>query len=125
MAEIKDCIGKKVKISKSSITIKDDSWKTCGVVRDICKYKDIQLNKQDDYFHILKKVGIWGNRNFDINTCIIKNETMYVFRNIKSKLWCEEHGYFSEEEKQRAEEMEMIYSLLKAAGIEVIECVFV
>ena len=35
MAEIKDCIGKKVKISKGSITIKTEDGKTCGVVRNI------------------------------------------------------------------------------------------
>lgn len=29
MAEIKDCINKKVKISKGSITIKNDEGKTC------------------------------------------------------------------------------------------------
>ena len=57
MAEIKDCIGKNVRISKCSITIKSDDGKTCGVVRDIRKFKDIQPNKTLDYFHILRSMG--------------------------------------------------------------------
>ena len=46
MAEIKDCMNKKVKISKGSITIKDDDNKTCGVVRNIVSLYDLQANKQ-------------------------------------------------------------------------------
>lgn len=125
MAEIKDCIGKKVKINKSSITIKDDNGKTCGVVRNIWKFKDIQFNKQIDYFHMLRKVGAWGNKNFDIDTCIVKDGKMYVFRDAKTIQFHEKHGYFSEDEKQRAKEQEVIYNAFKVAGIEVIECVFV
>lgn len=45
MADIKDCIGKNIKISKCSITIKSNDGKTCGVVRDIRKFRDIQQNK--------------------------------------------------------------------------------
>lgn len=125
MAEIKDCIGKKVKISKGSITIKDDKGKTCGVVQNIWKIKDIQANKQINYFHILRNVGAWGNENFDINTCIVKDGKMYVFRNMKIIQFHEKHGYFSEDEKQKAEEQEAIYNAFRTAGIEVIECVFV
>ena len=46
MAEIKDCIGKHVKISKNSITIKNEEGKTCGVVRNISSLADIHPNKQ-------------------------------------------------------------------------------
>lgn len=125
MAEIKDCIGKNVKISKSSITIKTDEGKTCGVVRDIRKFHDIQANKQMNYFHMLKKAGAWGNSNFDIDTCIEKDGKLYTFRNMKSKLFHEKYGYFSENEIKSAEEQEIIYKALETAGINVIECVFV
>lgn len=124
MAEIKDCIGKNVRIGKTSITIKSDNGKTCGVVQDILKFKNIQANNQINYFHMLKKVGAWGNKNFDINTCIVKDGKMYVFRNMKTIQFHEKYGYFSEDEKQKAEEQEAIYNALIAAGIEVIECVF-
>ena len=107
MAEIKDCIGKNVRISKCSITIKSDDGKTCGVVRDIRKFKDIQPNKTLDYFHILRKCGAWGNKNFSVDNCIEKD------------------GNFTEEEKNNAEEQENIYNALKVTGIDVIECLFI
>ena len=125
MADIKDCIGKNVKISKCSITIKSDDGKTCGVVRDIRKFNDIQANKQMEYFHLLKKVGAWESRNFDVNSCVEKDGKLYTFRNMKSKLFHEKYGYFSENEKQNAEEQETIYNALETARVGVIECIFV
>ena len=123
MAEIKDCIGKKIKISKSSITIKDDNNKTCGVIRNITSLYDLQANKQIDYYKTLRKLGLHGK--ISIKECIIANGTMYVFRNIKSKLFHEKYGFISEEEKQKAEETETIYNAIKTAGLNVIECVYV
>ncbi len=125
MAEIKDCIGKNIKIGKTSITIKSENGKTCGVVRDIWKIKDIQPNKQINYFRILRNVGAWGNRNFDVNTCVIKDGKMYVFRNLKTIQFHDKYGYFSEDEKLNAEEQETIYNAFRMAGIEVVECMFV
>ena len=123
MAEIKDCIGKKVKISKGSITIKTEDGKTCGVVRNIVSLYDMQANKQMDYYKKIKQAGLHGK--ISIKDCIIVDDTMYVFRNIKSKLWHEKYGFISEEEKQKAEEMETIYNAIRTAGIDVIECVYV
>lgn len=125
MAEIKDCIGKNVKISKCSITIKADDGKTCGVVRNIRKFKDIQPNKASRYFHLLRKCGVWGNRNFDVDSCIEKDGELYAFRNMKSKMFHEKYGYFTEKEIKNAEEQENIYNALKTTGIDVIECVFI
>lgn len=123
MAEIKDCIGKNVKINKGSITIKSEDGKTSGVVRNITNLYNLQANKQMEYYQKLRKLGLHGK--ISIKECIIANDTMYVFRNIKSKLWHEKYGYISEEEKQKAEEQETTYNVLKTAGIDVIECVYV
>ena len=123
MAEIKDCTGKNVKISKSSITIKSEDGKTCGVVRNTISLYNLQPNRQIEYCQKLRKLGLHGK--ISIKNCIIKDNIMYVFRNIKSKLFHEEHGYFSEEEKQKAQETEILYNLIKAAGIEVIDCIYV
>ena len=123
MAEIKDCIGKNVKISKNSITINDDNNKTCGVVRNIISLYDLQANKQMDYYRTIRKLGLHGK--ISIKDCIIADGTMYVFRNIKSKLWHEKYGFVSEEEKQKEEETETIYNAIRTAGINVIECVYV
>lgn len=122
MAEIKDCAGKYVKISKSSITIKTAEGKTCGVVRNIISLYDLQPNKQMMHYQKLRKLGLHGK--ISIKDCIISDGTMYVFRNIKGKLYNETNGYFSEEEKQKAEEKELTYNTIKEAGIEVIECYF-
>ena len=123
MAEIKNCIMKNVKISKNSITIKDDAGKTCGVVRDIVSLYDMQANKQIEYFKKLKNAGLHGK--ISLKNCIISDGVMYVFRNIKSKLWYEKYGFFSDEEKRKTEELDKIYEMLKTAGIEVVECIFV
>lgn len=123
MADIKECIGKKVKISKGSITIKDDNNKTCGVVRNVTSLYDLQANKQMDYYKQLRELGLHGK--VSIKDCIISDGTMYVFRNIKNKLFHEKYGYISEEEKQKAEAQERIYNILKTAGINVIECIYV
>lgn len=123
MAEIKDCMNKKVKISKGSITIKNDKDKTCGVVRNICSLYDLQPNRQMDYYRKLNNIGLHGK--ISIRDCIVSNGTMYIFRNIKSKLYHEKYGYFDDYEKQKAEEKETYYNTAKENGIEVIECIYV
>lgn len=123
MAEIKDCIGKHVKISKNSITIKNEEGKTCGVVRNVSSLADIQPNKQMDYYKILKKLNLHGK--LPLATYIIANNKMYAFRNIKSKLFYEKYGYLTEDERERAEQLEDVYNALSEGGIEVIECIYV
>lgn len=122
MAEIKDCINKKVKISKGSITIKDDNNKTCGIVRNIISLYDLQANKQIDYYKMIKNLGLHGK--IDIKDCIISDGVIYVFRNIKSKLFHEKYGYIDDNEKQKADEQENIFSTIKNAGITVIDCIY-
>lgn len=82
MAEIKDCMNKKIKISKGSITIKDDDNKTCGVVRNIVSLYDLQANKQINYYRKIRDIGLHGK--ISIRDCIISDGTMYIFRNIKT-----------------------------------------
>ena len=115
--------GKNVKISKGSITIKSEDGKTSGVVKNITSLYDLQANKQMDYYKKIKQAGLHGK--ISIKDCIIEDGTMYVFRNIKSKLFHEKYGFISEEEKQKAEETETIYNAIRTAGIDVIECVYV
>lgn len=123
MAYIKDCIGNYVKISKNSITIKSEDEKTCGIVNNITSLYDLQANKQIQYYHKIRKLGLHGK--ISIKDCIIYENKLYVFRNIKSKIWHEKYGFISEVEKQKAEEMETIYDVIRMAGIEIIECIYV
>ena len=119
MAGIRDCIGKDVKISKNSITIKSENGKTAGVVRNITSLYDLQANKQIYYYQILKKVGAG---KISIRECIIKDDVLYVFRNLHSKIFHMKYGYSDEKEKEKEAEMESIYKKLRESGIEVIEC---
>ena len=123
MAHIKDCIGNQVKISKTSITIKSEDGKTSGIVKNIASLYDLQANKQIEYYHKIRKLGLHGK--ISIKDCIIFENKLYVFRNIKSKIWHEKYGFISDVEKQKAEEMEAIYNIIKTAGIEIIECIYV
>ena len=50
---------------------------------------------------------------------------MYIFRNVKSKLFHEKYGYMNDYEREMAEEKERIYKIFKDSGIVVIECVYV
>ena len=122
MAQIKECIGKHIRISRGSITIKGEDGKTCGVVRDTTSLYDLQPNRQIGYFKKLRALD--PDRRIPLRECIIKDDSMYVFRNIKSRIFHERYGYFSEKEKANAAALEKIYSTLEAGGIAVIECIF-
>lgn len=123
MANINDCIGKRIKISTNSITIKTEEGKTCGVVRNITSVYDLQANKKMEYHQKFKKLGLHGKVN--IKECIIHDGNLYVFRNISNKLFHEKYGFFNDEEKQRLEESEQLYNEIKEVGIEIIECIFI
>ena len=123
MAEIKECIGKNIKISKNSITIKDNNNKTCGVVRNIISLYDMQPNKQYDYYKKLKQIGLHGK--ISIKDIIVKDNTMYAFRNIKSKLHHQKYGYFSESEERKEKEQDQYFEIAQLNDIQVIECIFI
>ena len=121
MATINDCIGRRIKINKNSITIKNNAGKTCGVVRNIIRLYDMQPNMQMDYYSRLKKIPGFSRNIISIKNCIVKDGKMYVFRNIQSKLFNKKHGFFFEDEKRISEEKEAVYNAIKASGIKVIE----
>lgn len=116
--EILDCIGKNVKISKGSITIKDNNDKTRGIVRDIRHFKDIQTNMQSRYFHIMKQAGIWGNSKIELDNVVIKDNEIYLFRNT--------HGIecLKKYDMELVEKLDNIYNKAEENGIKVIECEF-
>lgn len=81
ITEIKD---KHVKIGKTSITVKNlETDKTCGIVRNICKFKDLQPNRQTDYFKKLRAAGVWGNRIDGVIDCVIVvDNQLYYLHNL-------------------------------------------
>lgn len=122
MSSILECIGKEIKISKNSITIKDENGKTCGVVRNVISLHDIQPNKQIEYYKMLKEAKL--NTKISNKNCLIKDNELYIFRNIKSKLFHAEYGYFSDNEKEKEETDDSIYKIAIEKGFKVIECIF-
>lgn len=124
MANIQDCNGRKVRICNSSITIKGDDGKTCGVVTNATSVLNMQPNKQFDCCNKLRKLGLPHTPDV-VKHIVIKDNDMYMFRNIESKLFHEKYGYFSDYEKEKIAKEEELCEQFKNANIEVIECVFV
>lgn len=123
MAKIEDCIGKKVKISPCSITIKDEEFKTRGVVRNIISLADLHGARKFDYATKVMNAGIHGL--ISIRDYIIHDEKMYVFRDMSSVLFHRKYGYWSEDEKNKMEEKQKIYDKIASVGFPIIECVFI
>lgn len=85
MANIFDCENQEIKIGKTSITIKNrDTGKTKGIVKDITKFKDMQPNKQMQYFKKLKSLNIWGNKMVNMDNVIIQDGSIVLFRNMRT-----------------------------------------
>lgn len=70
------------------------------------------------------KIWEYGGK-VNTSNCIVKDGKLSVFRNMKSKVFHEKYGYFSDYEKEKAEQEENTFKILQNAGIEVIECIFV
>lgn len=118
MASILDCKNKKIKISASSITIKDDAGKTRGVVRNVCKFRDLRPNIQIEYTKILRNTGAWGSEL--MKYCLMYDGKLYFLKNLKTIEFHVKYGYFSESEKISAEKEAAIYDALQGCGVETI-----
>ena len=109
---------KHIKIGKTSITvINTENNKTCGVVRNICKFKDLQANKQINYSRALRSAGLWGcGIDGIIDAVIISENQLYYLHNLKpietyNKLFKGVDGW--ESEQKRAEERQTIAENMK------------
>ena len=79
--EIQDIKGRRVKVGKTSITVKDEQDKTRGIVRNIRKFNDIPMNRQVEAFGMLKKIGIWGSGINGLLDCVILDGNKFYFLN--------------------------------------------
>lgn len=121
--DITNINGKHIKISKNSITVKDDNNKTCGVIRNIISLYDIQPNKQCDIYHKLLNDGIRA-MDYGIKDIIIKNDTIYFINNIKSKLHYDKYDFFDDNEKNKYMAKERMIQNIKTKGYNVIDCIY-
>ena len=56
--ELREISGKRISVSAHTITIKTETGKTAGMVRNISTLDNIQPNKQMDYSSRLRKAGL-------------------------------------------------------------------
>ena len=56
--EIKDISGKRISVSAHTITVKSETGKTAGMIRNISTLDNIQPNKQMDFSSRLRKAGL-------------------------------------------------------------------
>nr|DAG13516.1 MAG TPA: hypothetical protein [Caudoviricetes sp.] len=122
MANIIDCENEEIKIGKTSITIKNkETGKTKGIVKNITKFKDIQPNKQIDYFKRLKELNLWRNRIVNMNNVLIQDGEIIVFRNMRSSDFYKQYGFVDNTEKEKHEKENAFYEEL-SKKIQVIHC---
>lgn len=122
MANIIDCENEEIKIGETSITIKNkETGKTKGIVKNITKFKDIQPNKQIDYFKRLKELNLWRNRIVNMNNVLIQDGEIIVFRNMRSSDFYKQYGFVDNTEKEKHEKENAFYEEL-SKKIQVIHC---
>ena len=82
---ITEITNKHIKIGKTSITVvNEETGKTCGLVRNIFKFKDLPLNRQISYWGQLRSVGAWGSGIDGINDAvIIYDNQLYYLHNLQ------------------------------------------
>lgn len=122
--EITKIEGKHVKIGKTSITVKSpETGKTCGVVRNICKFSDLQTNRMSNYFKKLRDAGVWGSRIDGLLDCVIVvGNQLYFLHNLNpinayNKYFVGHEGFESEKNQHEkrlriAENMKQISTVI-------------
>ena len=122
MASMMDLVGRNVKIGKSTITIKDGDNKTRGIVRGVAKLGDVQLSQSLEFWHTLKKIGVYNT--LGAKCFFVKDGFLYAIRSTNSDKYREaimERDGFEDDKKVWAEQAEACKKL-EENGIPVIEC---
>ena len=111
-----------IKISKNSITVKNNENKTCGVIRNIISLYDIQPNKQYEFYHELLSKNI-SAMDYGIKNILKKDDIMYFMNDIKLRQHHEKYGFFNESEKNKYLKRENLIKDIKEKGYNVIDCI--
>lgn len=111
------CFGNRVKISKNSITVKNNDGKTIGVIKNTQKLNDLQPNKLFHFSSIMRKQGV-DPMQLGLGKIIVYGDNLIVFRDMSLKDFVDKYGF--EEEKLIKEER--MYVDVKEKGYTVIEC---
>ena len=124
--KIDDINNKKVKIGLTSLTVKDDNNKTCGVVRNISRFKDLSPRVAQPLWKKLRDCGIWGTKYID--NIIVDGGELYYLHNLKADKFyrdikeiltdCE----MLEDETRRFDYRQDIKNRAESSGIKVVSC---
>ena len=110
--KITEIANKAVKLSKHSITVKDEQGKTRGVVRDVTPFKELRTAEQMKHWKQLRECGLWCSGFMDY--FIICDGEPYYLHNLKAiedyKKYFEQLGYENDRKKyeQRLEIAEKV-----------------
>lgn len=111
--------GRLVKLNPGSITVKDDvTGKTCGVVRSVCNFYNLPMNRQVDYYGTLRAAGIVDAGM--TNHVFIDGGKLYFMYGTKSdELYkaCRADILQEDYNKRQA-----LLKKIESAGIEIIRC---
>ena len=77
--------GKRVKISAGTITVKDEEWKTRGMVRGVRTWGRFSFREQFDHHKAITAAGIWGARIDGIMDCVILDgKNLYYLNDLRA-----------------------------------------
>ena len=115
---MKDIIGKKIKIYANSIAVRNDAGKTIGIVRGVRRFKDCRANQQTEIWGRAKKLGV----DFD---CIVNAEGKWWY--INNLKWESDYfKYFEGKDENMDKKYQVrrnIYDTLVNENVmEVIDC---
>jgi|GEM_PF-3864470 len=115
----------RLKIGKSSITVKDaNTGKTKGIIIN-CRTKENRTCRDNlDLHSKLRKLGLTEFTNaVSSANFVLKDGELYYLYNVKTRRFIEEYGdkYVLENEQNRVNKMEKIARALRNNGISVIE----
>lgn len=119
--------GKKVKICRASLTMKDDNGKTRGVVTGIRKWDDFAPKDHFEHHRAVTASGIWGNSRFRLldNVIMVVGEKRLYY--LDDLAWYKRNECllaFDENFKKHYEQRKAI-AIEAAKYMNVIECYLV
>lgn len=127
--KISDIENKKVKIGVTSLTVKDDSDKTCGVVRNISRFKDLSPRMAQPLWKKLRECGLWDTKYME--NVVVCDGQLYYLHNLKADKFyydikeiltdCE----MLEDETRRFAYRQDIKNRAENSGIKVVPCYLV
>lgn len=124
--DIKEVSGKTVKVSARSITVKGGNGKTCGVVNGLRNFMEVPTNVQMEFFHIVKKCGLWGGKYGDISRLFVDGKSLFYLYDTSADDFYNSDPRFAtlENERTRYEERQEFLHGLQAYGenLTVIKC---